>query len=303
LDSSNVVVEQTLALRCIGKKWKYTDLPQKLLQYVWFPACWLSTLFSMDDKQNQRSAVSLWIWPALIGIFMFFIFAFQLGKICEVRDLNKTFISYIQTVNDFGGLHRYQPANNLIATSSGPNRPRVVFFGDSITDFWSLDSFFRGKDYANRGISGQTTQQMLVRFQQDVLNLRPAVVVILAGGNDIRGITGPMRVDQIEQNIQMMAELARLHGIHVVVCSILPVSKAIWPAGQKAEIIAINTWLKSYAETNHYLFVDYYDALTDDQNNLPDRLSRDGIHPLPSGYAIMAPLVENAIEKALAAKG
>ncbi len=259
----------------------------------------------MDDTQNRRSAAGSWFWSVLIGIPLvgaLIISAFQLGRICEVRDLTKTFNYYNQTVNDSGGLRRYQPADALM-NIPGPNQARVVFLGDSITDGWPLDRYFPGRDYANRGIAGQSTQQMLVRFQQDVLDLRPKVVVLLAGGNDIRGITGTMRVDQIEQNIRTMAELARFHGIQVVVCSILPVSKTVWNSEQKAEIVSINAWLKSYAATNNYPFVDYYDAMKDDKDNLLDRLTKDGLHPLPAGYAIMAPLVEAAIERALANKG
>jgi lysophospholipase L1-like esterase len=179
------------------------------------------------------------------------------------------------------------------------NHAPVVFFGDSITDYWPLGTFFAGKGYVNRGIGGQTTEQMIVRFQQDVVDINPDVVVILAGANDIRGITGTKRVDQIEQNIRTMAELAHLHGIRVVLCSVLPVAKSVWTPAQKAKILTINAWIRNYASENQFPFVDYYDAMKDPVGNLPDALSVDGLHPSLAGYKVMAPLAEHSIEQVL----
>ena len=258
-------------------------------------------MIAPTELNLDKNSSSRWFLPVLIALpvmGMLLIVAYQFGRINEVQNLTKTFTPYIQTVNDFGGLRRYQPVNDQVNPPE-PNEQRVVFFGDSITDFWLLPRYFPGKRYINRGISGQTTAQMLVRFKQDVLYLHPSAVVILAGVNDIAGNTGPMTVEQTEGNIETMAELAYFHGIHVVICSILPVSKTIWSAEKRAKIVRLNTWLQNYADTNHYPYVDYYDAMKDRDSSLPERLSLDGIHPLPGGYSIMAPLAESAIEDSL----
>lgn len=207
-----------------------------------------------------------------------------------------------QLLTDFGWLARFQDANaKLPAPAQGENR--VVFMGDSITEGWHFDQSFAGKPYINRGISGQTTPQMLVRFRQDVINLHPKVVVILAGTNDVAGNTGPMTAEQTQGNIQSMAQLAAASGIRVVLCSILPASHFNWaPAvqGSADKILAINAWIKNYAASQGFAYVDYHSAMKDTENGLPPNLSRDGVHPLPAGYAIMTPLVEAAITKALA---
>jgi lysophospholipase L1-like esterase len=207
-----------------------------------------------------------------------------------------------QLLTDFGFLARYKDANAQLPPSQ-PDDKRVVFMGDSITEAWHLDQSFPGKPYINRGISGQTTPQILVRFRQDVLELKPKVVIILAGTNDVAGNTGPMTAAQTEGNIQSMAQLAAANGINVVLCSILPASHFGWapdvqdPANK---ILAINTWIKNYAASQGYSYVDYHSATRDAQNGLPPNLSKDGVHPLPAGYAIMAPLADAAIAKALA---
>ena len=181
---------------------------------------------------------------------------------------------------------------------------RVVFMGDSITEGWHFDApqwGFPGKPYINRGISGQTTPQMLVRFRQDVIALQPKVVVILAGINDVAGNTGPMTLEETEDNLASMADLATANHIRVVLCSVTPAFDFPWKHGlaPAPRILALNAWIKTYAAVKGYVYVDYHAALKDERNGLPSTLSRDGVHPLPVGYAVMAPLVEAGIQKAL----
>ena len=206
--------------------------------------------------------------------------------------------------DDYGQLARYREANaGLGAPTAGENR--VVFFGDSITDIWHLDQYFTGKPYVNRGIGGQTTPQMLVRFRADVIDLHPKVTVILAGTNDIAGNTGPMRNEDIEANLASMAELARVHGIHIVFSSVLPVhnytdkAKDFFAQRPTARILELNTWLKDYCAKNGVVYLDYFSALVDDKGLLKKELADDGLHPNDAGYKIMAPLAEAAIAKAL----
>jgi lysophospholipase L1-like esterase len=205
--------------------------------------------------------------------------------------------------DDFGELGRYREANAALAPpAAGENR--VVFFGDSITDMWKLADYFPGKPYINRGIGGQTTPQMLVRFRLDVIDLRPNVVVILAGTNDIAGNTGPMRNEDIEANLASMAELSRAHGIRVVLSSVLPVhnyteqSKELFAERSPARILELNTWLKDYSSKNKIVYLDYFSAVVDDKGLLKKELAEDGLHPNPAGYKIMAPLADAAIAKA-----
>ena len=205
--------------------------------------------------------------------------------------------------DDYGELKRYREANAALgAPKAGENR--VVFFGDSITDMWKLEDSFPGKPYINRGIGGQTTPQMLVRFRQDVIDLQPKVVVILAGTNDIAGNTGPMRNEDIEANYASFAELARAHGIRVVYSSVLPVhnyteaSKDMFAQRPPARIQELNAWLKDYCAQNGIVYLDYFSAMVDDKGLLKKDLADDGLHPNPAGYKIMAPLAEGAIQKA-----
>jgi lysophospholipase L1-like esterase len=207
--------------------------------------------------------------------------------------------------DDFGQLARYREANaNLKQPAAGEGR--VVFFGDSITDLWELEEYFPGKPYINRGISGQTTPQMLVRFRQDVIDLRPKVVVILAGTNDIAGNTGPMRLEDIEDNYASMAELARAHGIRVVFSSVLPVhnytprSQDLFAQRSPQKILELNRWLKAYCAANNHVYLDYFSATVDDKGLLKRDLADDGLHPNAAGYKLMVPLAQAAIEKALA---
>ena len=206
--------------------------------------------------------------------------------------------------DDYGQLARYRDANaKLGPPAAGENR--VVFFGDSITDIWKIADYFPGKPYVNRGIGGQTTPQMLVRFRQDVIDLQPKVVVILAGTNDIAGNTGPMRNEDIEANYASFGELAHAHGIRVVYSSVLPVhnyterSKDFFAQRPMSRILELNTWLKDYCGKNKIVYLDYFPALVDDKGLLKKDLADDGLHPNDAGYKIMAPLAEAAIQKAL----
>ncbi len=208
-------------------------------------------------------------------------------------------------LNDFGELARYRLANvRLAPPAAGENR--VVFLGDSITDAWGLAAAFPGKPYVNRGIGGQTTSQMLVRFRADVIALGPRVVVILAGTNDIAGNTGLMTLPEIEGNLATMAELARGHGIRVVFSSVLPVhnytpdSDLAFPLRPPEQIKELNRWLQSYAATHDCGYIDYWSAMVDERGLLRRDLAEDGLHPGEAGFAIMAPLAQQAIDKALA---
>ena len=209
--------------------------------------------------------------------------------------------------DDFGQLARYRAENKALATGAAA-RDRVVFFGDSITDGWKLQNYFAGKPYVNRGIGGQTTPQMLVRFRQDVIDLRPKAVVILAGTNDIAGNTGPMRDEDIEADLATMTELAQSHGIAAVVASILPVHKYT-PRSQDffaqrptQRILDVNRWLKDYCTKNRIVYLDYFSAMVDAEGLLRKELADDGLHPNDAGYKIMAPLAEAAITKATASR-
>lgn len=206
--------------------------------------------------------------------------------------------------DDYGQLARYREANAALKPPA-TNEKRVVFFGDSITDIWKLDESFPGKPYINRGIGGQTTSQMLVRFRQDVIDLQPKAVVILAGTNDIAGNSGPISNEDIEANLSDFAELARAHGVQVIFSSILPVynytpeSKDFFAQRPRDRILALNGWLKSYCDKNHLFYLDYFDAMVDDKGMLKRELANDGLHPNKAGFAVMAPMAEKAIENTL----
>ena len=208
-------------------------------------------------------------------------------------------------MNDFGELARYRAANALVKPPAA-GETRVVFYGDSITDMWRLDKYFPGKPYLNRGIGGQTTPQLLVRFREDVIALAPKVVVILAGTNDIAGNTGPMSLDETAANLASMAELARQHGIRVVFSAVIPVhnytpaSELTFPLRPPEKIVELNRRLKRYCEATGQVYLDYFTAMADQHGLLRRELAEDGLHPNPAGYAIMAPLAEKAIAQALA---
>ena len=205
--------------------------------------------------------------------------------------------------NDWPWLGRFKEADvKLGAPAAGEKR--VVFMGDSITEGWHFSEpggVFADKPYVNRGISGQTSPQMVLRFRQDVIELEPKVVVILAGTNDIAGNTGPMTPEQTEDNLATMADLATANGIKVVLCSVLPAFDFPWKPGltPAPKVVALNAWMKAYAAEKGYVYVDYHAAMKDERDGLPPALSKDGVHPLPAGYAVMAPLAEAGIEKAL----
>jgi len=217
--------------------------------------------------------------------------------------LQTTLLNLQKRLQDWPNLARYHDADEKVPPP-GPDENRVVFMGDSITDNWGskYGKFFPGEPYINRGISGQTTPQMLVRFWPDVVALGPKVVVILAGTNDIAGNTGPTTMEAIEDNLMAMTELARANGIRVVLATLLPVSDAIQPQTTRRppeEIVELNQWIKDYATENGIVYLDYYSALIDDQKMFRKELTFDGLHPNDAGYAVMAPLAEKAIAEAL----
>jgi lysophospholipase L1-like esterase len=207
-------------------------------------------------------------------------------------------------ITDYGNLQRYA-ADNRTVPAPAAGEERVVFMGDSITDGWGRNvkvPFFPGKPYINRGISGQTTAQMLLRFYPDVVALKPKVVVFLAGTNDIAGNLGPVTMDSIENNLAAMADIARANGIKVVMGSVMPVCDYHRPQTAQRppeKINALNRWIKETAARNHYVYLDYYSAMLDDKGFLRAELTGDGLHPNAAGYAIMAPLAEKAIAEAL----
>jgi lysophospholipase L1-like esterase len=203
---------------------------------------------------------------------------------------------------DWNQLGRYHEDNARLR-SEPAEAGRVVFLGDSITDMWKLAQYFPGKPYVNRGIGGQTTPQMLVRMYPDVINLRPSLLVILAGTNDIARNTGPQSAEMIEDSFRAITELAQAHSIKIVLCSLTPVSdytlRKQTAQRPPADILLLNEWLKKYAEQIHAVYIDYHSALADASGFMKDGYSMDGLHPNDKGYAVMAPLVQAAIEKIL----
>jgi len=230
------------------------------------------------------------------------------------KSLLTTFVFFIITLSftmeaqnntDWPNLNRYRNANSKIGLPQKGEK-RVVFMGNSITDFWivSDSAFFSGKSYLDRGISGQTTPQMLVRFRQDVISLQPEVVVILAGINDIAGNTGPSTLEMIEDNFSSMVEIAHANGIKVVLSSVLPAYDFPWHPGMEPaeKVVKLNSWIKSYAESHNCVYLDYFTSMSDEKHALKSDLSTDGVHPNKAGYKVMEPLAEIAIQKALKLK-
>ncbi len=228
----------------------------------------------------------------------------------DCAELKTRFERAETTLKDWPALARYRNDNSN-APAPAKTEQRVVFMGDSITDSWDdpkYGGFFPGKPYLDRGISGQTTPQMLIRFRRDVIELHPKVVVILAGTNDIAGNTGPTTLEAIEDNFRSMVELAHANGIHVVLASLLPVSDYEMRDGKPivqtvrrppSQINALNGWLKAFADQNHETYLDYFSAMVDEKGFFKDELSNDGLHPNAKGYEVMAPLAEAAIRAAL----
>lgn len=215
------------------------------------------------------------------------------------------FLAESSYAQDWTNLNRYRNENTKLGLpSSGENR--IVFMGNSITEGWgkACPNFFSGKPYINRGISGQTTPQMLVRFRADVIDLMPAVVIILAGTNDIAGNTGPSTLEMIEDNIISMAELAKANDIKVVLSSVLPAFDYPWKPGLNPaeKIPAMNEIIKNYADKNGIIYLDYYTSMVDERKGLKDEYTKDGVHPNEAGYKVMEPLAEEAIARALSQK-
>jgi lysophospholipase L1-like esterase len=204
--------------------------------------------------------------------------------------------------NDYANFARYRAANAQLAAPALGEK-RVVFMGNSITEGWVkyFPTMFAGKPYVGRGIGGQTTPQMVVRFHADVVALKPAVVVILGGTNDIAGNTGPSSLEMIEDNLMAMTEIAQANGIRVVLSSVLPVFDYPWKPGltPAPKIVALNAWMKAYAQRVGAVYLDYHGAMRDDRDGLRAGLGDDGVHPNEAGYRIMSTLAESAITQAL----
>jgi lysophospholipase L1-like esterase len=233
------------------------------------------------------------------------------GPCADTVALQKEVDRLSSRLTDWPNLARYREGN-LELPPPAADKPRVVFLGDSITDNWNnpgFGGFFPGKGHVNRGISGQTTPQMLLRFRADVLALKPSAVVLLAGTNDIAGNTGPMSLDAIQDNIATMCDLAKARGVKMVLASVMPVSDygkdaTGAPVNRTKQrppekITALNAWLKDYAQREGHVYLDYATPLSDEKGFLKADLADDGLHPNAKGYAVVAPLAEQAIAAAL----
>lgn len=211
-------------------------------------------------------------------------------------------ITFNTTAQDWPELNRFKEENAEVGLPKA-NEDRIVFMGNSITQGWGdhFPEYFDNPNYVNRGIGGQTTPQMLLRFRQDVIKLYPKVVVILAGTNDIAGNTGPSTLEMIEDNLYSMAELANTHNIEVVLCAVLPVFDYQWQPGlEPAEkIIELNRRIKNYANSHGFVYADYFSPMVDKRNGLKDEYTYDGVHPTRAGYEAMAPIADEAIARAL----
>ena len=229
--------------------------------------------------------------------FLFLAPSIKAQKDSVKEELNQT--------NDWPELRRYRNANAQLSAPAA-NENSVVFMGNSITDGWidASPEFFQKILISIAASADKTTPQMLIRFRQDVIDLHPKVVVILAGINDIAGNTGPSSVEMIEDNLASMSQLAKVNRIKVVLCSVLPAYSFPWRPGidPVQKIIDLNKWIKNFAEKNNFVYVDYYDAMVDERKGLPANLSSDGVHPTAAGYKIMEPLVQKGITKALGEK-
>lgn len=237
---------------------------------------------------------------------------FIIKSIHSFRMKIKFFLNYILLIlcsvnfsygQDWPNLNRYKAENSKVSPQNYKEYSRVVFMGNSITEGWlnKRPDFFKNKNYINRGISGQTTPQMLLRFRQDVIDLKPAVVVILAGINDVAQNTGPYSVEATSGNIFSMCELAKQNGIKVIICSVLPAIDFPWRPGLEPaqKVIDLNRILKSYASKYKLEYVDYFSAMVNEKNGLKDELGSDGVHPNEAGYTVMEPILQKTISKLL----
>jgi lysophospholipase L1-like esterase len=246
---------------------------------------------------KTRMMISACLWIGIQGAF---------GQATEptttpVANVNAREVAGMRAkLADWAQLGRYGAEDTTLGANA---KGRVVFYGDSITDMWGREvgTFFPGKPYVNRGISGQTTPQMLVRFRQDVIDLHPAAVLILAGTNDIAGNTGPETQEMIENNFKSMAELARGNDIRFIIASILPAADYPWKPGLNPapKIQALNRWLAGYCAAHSMTYLDYYSAMATKDGGMKPGLSLDGVHPTAAGFAIMGPLAQAAVDKAL----
>lgn len=213
-------------------------------------------------------------------------------------------VNFVQA-QSWANVERFKDDNAKLPAPKA-NEHRVVFMGNSITEGWINHDpgFFSGKPYINRGISGQTTPQMLVRFRPDVINLKPEVVVILAGTNDIAGNTGPSTLEMIMDNLISMTELAKVNHIKVILCSVLPAFDYPWKPGlEPAEkIVSLNKMIKAYADTHGVEYLDFFSSMADERNGMKAAYTQDGVHPTLAGYKVMDPLMEKAIQKVLGQK-
>lgn len=274
-----------------GQQGEKTGVP-----YIFIPQ-------SLSKKKNPVKKKILSRFKKVVFAFSptpaLFLFIFLLLNAQNAMTQDKPFLS------DWANLKKYSTENLKIKPLSKGEK-RIVFMGNSITESWtSIDSnFFNNKPYINRGISGQTSSQMLFRFRQDVVSLNPVVVVILSGINDIAENNGPISIDAIFGNIVSMVQLAKINKIKVVLSSVLPAYDFPWHPGlQPAEkIVKLNTLIKSYCIRNHIVYLNYYSKLVDDRKGLDKKFTKDGVHPTLAGYKIMEPLVEKAIKKALRQK-
>ena len=254
-------------------------------RFLWLLLC-ASALFAQTETQAPDAA--------------------QAAAQAELEKLRMQMFRIQKTLTDWANLTRYRQENADLA-AKGLDANRVVFMGDSITDAWgrtyAVGKFFPGKPYVNRGISGQTTPQMLIRFRPDVIALKPKAVLILAGTNDIAGNTGPMTLEEIEGNLTSMAELAKASGIQVILASVMPTCDYYHKQTDRRpneKIVELNTWMEGYAKQNGFVYLDYFTALLDDQKVFKKELTYDGLHPNDAGYEVMAPLAQKAIDAALA---
>jgi lysophospholipase L1-like esterase len=247
----------------------------------------------------------------IIGIFFLLsfaqhLYAQELAKPKKtVEQMEQEYQNWTKVRDDWPNFARYR-ADNARLSAPAADENRVVFMGNSITDGWIRFSpeFFSANNYVDRGISGQTTPQMLVRFRADVVALKPKVVVMLCGINDIAGNTGPSTLEMIEDNIASMTEIAKANNIKVILCSTLPAFDFPWRPGLQpaGKVIALNTWIKTYASKAKVHYLDYFSSLVDERNGMQSKFSEDGVHPNKLGYSVMEPLAKKAIDQVLSSR-